>query len=297
MAVQNMAIAFPGQGMQRPGMAKAIEASPAWRLFEEASDILDFDLGQLCLHGPQDNLDNTAQAQVAIFVTCLALWELNKERFKPQVFLGHSLGEITALAAAGYLMFQDGVRLVRARGEIMARDVSGGMLAILGLDANTVRRLCSQVQAKSYIQIANENSPLQIVVSGEPLGLELMTELAKEHGARRVVPLNVSGPFHSQLMEGAALEFSQVVDQLEVKASNTPVLSNDGSTLLREPRQIKAELVAQLTNPVRFTKSVQKLVELGIEKFVEISPVGVLVPLARRIEESLDFTLVTDGGL
>lgn len=297
MVGHNLAIAFPGQGIQKPGMATSIRDTSAWSLFEKANKILGYDLGELCLQGPAETLSDTKHAQVAIFVTCLALWELNKKSIRPKIFLGHSLGEITALAAAGALSFEDGVRLVKARGEIMSQGVTGGMMAILGLDVNTVHELCQKVAGQSYVQVANENSPIQTVISGELLGLELVATLAKEQGAKRTVMLNVSGPFHSKLMEDAALQFAEIVEPLELQSCHTPVLSNDGTTFLREPHEIKAKLVSQLTSSVRFTKSVQKLVELGIEEFVEISPERLLIPLARRIEAELKFSLVTDGGI
>lgn len=297
MAETKLAVAFPGQGIQKPGMAKALVDTSAWHLFAEASELIGYDLGTLCLEGPAETLADTAYAQMSIFVTSLALWELNKNNLSPQIFTGHSLGEITALTAAGALSFADGVRLVKARGEIMAQSVPGGMVAILGLDLDTISKLCGEVQATSFVQVANENSPAQTVVSGEEEGLELISALALEHGAKRVVRLNVAGPFHSQLMQQAADKFANVVEELELNTCHTPVLSNDGETLLTQPQDVKAELVGQLTSPVRFTKLMGRLVELGIAEFMEVSPESVLIPLARRCERNLKFTLVSDGGI
>src|SRR5690554_6918840 len=219
------AVAFPGQGIQRPGMAAKIVGTSAWHLFENASEILGYDLGKLCLEGPEETLNNTAYAQVAIFVTCLALWELNRERLQPQIFLGHSLGEITALGAAGAFDFADGVRLTKVRGQLMAQAPKGGMTAVIGLDADAVRILCAEAAQSGFVQVANENSPSQTVVSGDLAGLEALAELARAKGAKRVVPLNVSGPFHSRLMGSAAEEFAQVVEKLSISACRTPVLS------------------------------------------------------------------------
>lgn len=294
----SIAIAFPGQGIQRPGMAAILIDTPAWRLFVEASEILGYDLGNLCLEGPEEQLANTAFAQVAIFVTCYALWDLVKERYKPQYFIGHSLGEVTALAAAGAFSFDDAVRLVAQRGHAMAAFAKeGGMAAILGLDLDTVQALCAEISPKSYVQVANENSPQQIVVSGAHGALDRITQRAKEMGAKRVVPLNVSGPFHSSLMDAAAKEFAHAVEELPILPCHTPVLSNDGHTLLQGPVEVRRALVQQITNPVRFTVSVQKLFALGVREFVEISPEPILTALARRIESNLQFTLARDGGM
>lgn len=290
------ATAFPGQGIQKPGMASALVGTPAWRRFAEASEILGYDLGQLCLEGPPELLARTEKAQAAIFVTCYALWELVQERLEPRLFLGHSLGEITAFGAAGAFSFATGVGLVKARGELMAKVQGGGMAAVLGLDAQKVEQLCGQV-SKGYVQVANENSPAQIVVSGDQKGLEELEEKAKAAGARRVVRLNVSGPFHSKLMEDCAQEFASLLEGLEFKPSAVPVLGNDGESLLQQPEAVKAHLVKQLTSPVRFTRSIQKLEELGIAELVEISPESVLIPLARRCETNLQFALVSDGGM
>lgn len=298
MIQHDVACAFPGQGIQKVGMASMIWDSAAWRFFEEANAILGYDLGKLCLEGPQDVLNDTARAQVAIFVTCFALWELHRKRYQPKVFLGHSLGEITALGAAGAFSFAEGVQLVAARGKLMAHcGAKGGMVAILGLELGAVHELCAEVAPLSYCQVANENSPVQTVVSGELDALDHLTTLAKEKGAKKVLWLNVSGPFHSRLMEPAAQEFAKVVGKLELSPCHTPVLSNDGQSLMVNPQEVRARLVAQITSPVRFTGSVQRLVELGVREFVEISPESVLVPLARRSERRLQFTLVRDGGM
>lgn len=298
MLQHSTACAFPGQGIQKPGMATLLQNTSAWRLFTEASDILGYDLGQLCVWGPEEQLNNTAYAQVAIFVTCYALWDVYQEHYEPKIFLGHSLGEVTALAAAGAFTFADGVRLVQARGRAMAKDgLQGGMAAVLGLELEKIQELCERVSLQSYVAVANENSPGQIVVSGEWQALEHFTVLAQEHGAKRVVRLNVSGPFHSKLMEPAAEEFRAVVEELPLASCHTPVLSNDGKTLLLLPEEIRTKLVAQITQPVRFTSSVQRLFELGVTKFVEVSPEGILIPLAKRSQANLQFTLVRDGGM
>lgn len=298
MAKGGVAVAFPGQGIQKPGMAEKMRGTPSWHYFEEASEILGYDLGKLCLEGPEELLSNTSQAQVAIFVTCFALWQLAKEHWQSQLFLGHSLGEITALGAAGAFSFAQGVRLTKARGELMTKGPEGAMAAVLGLDVETVYEICAAIaDSQGVIQVANENSPAQTVVSGDLQGLEYFTQLALERGAKRVVKLNVSGPFHSRLMEPVAMEFAKVVESLELMPCHTQVLSNDGETMLKGPLEVKHKLVSQITGPVRFTRQVRKVVALGLETFVEVSPENLLIPLARRIEPNLQFSLVSTGGM
>ena len=297
MQPSKIAAAFPGQGIQRVGMAGAIAPTSAWTFFEQASELIGYDLGQLCLEGPQETLDNTAQTQIAVFVTCWSLWELQKERFRPQIFLGHSLGEIVALGAAGAFSFQEGVRLVQARGQAMSQVKTGGMTAILGLDGQTVETLCAEVASTGLVQVANWNSPFQTVVSGEFRALEAVGTLSKERGAKRVVQLNVSGPFHSRLMEPAAQAFAEVVQDLELRVCHTPVLSNDGQSMLQDPGDIRRSLVRQITGPVRFTDQLHTLVRMGVTEFVELSPESLLIPLARRSLPNLQFTLVSDGGM
>ena len=195
--------------------------------------------------GPEDKLQQTQYAQPAVFVTCFALWQLCCAGEEPAAYVGHSLGEVTALAAAGAFTFAQGVELVAKRSECMA-EPRGGMLAILGLEVEELESLCSQVQEEHWVQVANINAPGQIVVSGKEEGLAVVAGLAKERGARRVVPLKVSGPFQSQLMAPAAEAFGRYVAQLRIQDVTVPVVSNHTSELLSSGEQIRAELVDQL---------------------------------------------------
>jgi len=291
------AVAFPGQGIQSPGMAAQVKGTRAWKLFTEASTILGYDLGKLCLEGPDELLNKAAQAQAAIYVTCMALWELHGRSFpEVKVFLGHSLGELAALTAAGALDFTQGVQLVEKRGELMSAVNDGGMLVVSGLRAGVVRQLCAQV-LQGCVEVAAENTPGQVVVSGDEQGLLALAALAKGRGAKRVTPLKVTGPFHSQFMRPAAEQFAAVVAALELKTCTHPVLGSDGQTLLQEPEEIKRELVRQLTEPVRFMNALRTLEALGIEEFVEVSPVSVLIPLAKRAARNFKFTLASNGGM
>lgn len=292
------AVAFPGQGVQRVGMDELIRGTPAWDLVEEASDLLGYDLAHLMQEGPEEKLQQTQYAQPAVFVACYALWKLCCSGEMPRVFLGHSLGEVTALAAAGALSFADGVKLVAKRGELMSR-TRGGMLAILGLDREAVDTICLQVQVQKqhWVQVANINSPGQIVVSGELPGLACVEELAKARGARRVVSLKVSGPFHSQLMAPAAEALREYIIDLTVQDITVPVISNGTSELLYSGEQIKAELVSQLTSPVNFTENVTAAAALGVHTLVEVSPSAVVGPMAKRTLGTLKITLASHGGM
>lgn len=287
------AVAFPGQGIQFPGMAAQIKNTPAWELFSEASGVLDCDLGQLCLSGPAEQLHHPVYGQAAVYVTCLALWQLHGQRFPAvKVFLGHSLGLIAALTAAGAISFPQGVQLVKRRGELMGEMRGGGMLAVLGLRTGIVRQLCTQVE-DGFVAVAGENSPGHTVVSGDGQGLQRLAVLAQERGAKRVVALKAPGPFHSELMRPAAERFAEAVEALELNDLRTPVLSCDGQTLLQEQDEVKRELVNQLTRPVRFRDAVHTLAALGIEELAEVSPLSVLIPMARRCTRNLKFTLVS----
>lgn len=300
MGTFQTALGFPGQGMQYPGMANVLEKTSAWRFFSEASEILGYNLGALCLEGPAESLNRTVVAQPAVFVTCYALWFEFALEMNANYFVGHSLGEITALAAAGAFSFADGVRLVAKRGELMeaASKNKGGMAAIIGLDIHTVEELCKKVPLESLVQVANENSPEQVVVSGKFSGLEKVALLAKSEGARAIIPLNVSGPFHSRLMSEAALEMANFLGEIKLMTTAVPVLSGDGSTFLQDDLQeIRHKLVAQITKPVRFVSAIRTLWDLKVTNFIEIGPKPVLINLARRTQPALQFSLVTERGI
>ncbi|MGI6148882.1 MAG: ACP S-malonyltransferase [Firmicutes bacterium] len=290
------AVAFPGQGVQAVGMEKSIRGTPAWELFAEASDLLGYDLARIIAEGPEDRLNQTDCAQPAVFVVCCALWRLCSARHRPLLFLGHSLGEVTALAAAGAFSFAEGLKLVAKRGELMAKQ-KGGMLAVLGLTVETVEQICTHIQKDHWVQVANINSPGQVVVSGEIPGLAQVEEQAKAHGARRVVPLRVSGPFHSHLMAPAAAALQDYINLLEIKDIEVPVMSNHTSELLSSAAQIKAELSAQLVSPVRFTDNILKAAQLGVDTLVEVGSAPLVGPMAKRTVSTLKIILASPGGM
>lgn len=291
-----LAFLFPGQGSQYVGMGRALyEASPAARrTFEEADSVLGFALGRLCFEGPEEELRRTDNAQPALLtvsMACLAaLGELNGGAPpQPLAVAGHSLGEYTALVAAGALSFADGVRLVRQRGWLMheaGRQRPGGMAAVLGLDAATVERVCQQAGATGIVAVANYNAADQVVLSGEPLALQRAGELAREQGARRVIPLAVSGAFHSPLMELAAHHFASVVAACPIADAQVAVIANTTAQPLKGAAALREELVCQLGAPVRWAESMDTLAALGAGLFVEVGPGQVLTGLLRRRRDS-----------
>ena len=266
MKDRKMAVAFPGQGIQKPGMACYLKGTSVWHYFEEASDILGYDLEEICLKDSLGKMNRTQYVQPAVFVTCYAFWQLVQSHYDPVVMLGHSLGEMTAFAAAGAFSFEEAVRIVAERGRLMgdAAQELGGMAAVIGLDTAQVETICEEAARTSWVQVANYNTFGQIVVSGFNLGLEIVSTLALKHGAKRVIRLNVDGPFHSRLMTSAAHEFAQFLANVPIKDISVPVLSNHDNVLVSVERDIRQELIGQITCPVQFVKNIQYLQKLGI---------------------------------
>lgn len=270
------------------------QASPAARaIFDEADATLGFALSRLCFAGPPETLTQTENAQPALLTTSMALLAAARERAgdaltEPVLAAGHSLGEYSALVAAGALRFADALRLVRRRGELMAAAREGTMAAIMGLDLESLRAVCAEASSVGVVVVANENSPGQLVISGVTAAVEHAMELARQRGAKRAVLLNVSAAFHSPLMEQAAAGLAEAVAAVtELRAPRFPVLSNVTATPLTTPEAIRAELVAQVTAPVRWIASVERLVAAGVTHCIEIGPGTVLTGLIKRIAPQL----------
>ncbi len=285
-ADQKIAYVFPGQGSQWAGMGKDLFASlPGARaVFEEADSVLGFSLSQLCFEGPEDVLRQTINAQPAIMVISivhLRTSPLLSDRPRPSFLAGHSLGEYTALVAAGALSFADALRLARERGRLMqeAGDREpGGMLAVLGLDEAAVRAICQD----TGLEIANINSPGQIAISGPAHLLDQAAALARERGAQRVVPLPVSGAFHSRLMQPAADGMARAVANLQFREAAIPIVANTSALPLTGGDALKAELLQQLAHSVLWQRSVEWMIGQGVAEFVEIGPGQVLTGLIKR---------------
>jgi [acyl-carrier-protein] S-malonyltransferase len=279
---------FPGQGSQFPGMGRDLaDAYPeARRIFEEADDTLGFPLSRVAWDGPEDMLTATSNAQPAILTHSIAAYRVVEARLGPAgMAAGHSLGEFTAYVAAGALTFADGVRTVRRRGELMQRsgdERPGTMAALLGLDDDVAERVCREASAAGGACVpANYNAPGQLVISGDVPAVERALELARSAGARRAVRLNVSGAFHSPLMEVAQAGLSA---QLEAAAFT--VVSNVTAAPVLDAAEARRLLVEQLTSPVRWTASMQTMLAGGVTRFCEVGPGNVLSGLLRRVDRS-----------
>ncbi len=300
-----LALLFPGQGSQTVGMAqKLVERYPAAKaLFDEADDILGFRLSTLCFEGPEESLTDTVNAQPALLAASTAALAAIQTELgalpTPAFFAGHSMGEYSALVASGAIGYADGLRLVRERGRLMkeaGQKSPGLMAAILGLDEATVDQVCAQAQAASggVVQIANDNCPGQIVISGDQAGMERAMADLEAAGARKVVALAVSIAAHSPLMAPAAAELKAVIDATPINQPIAPVIGNTTATLLLNAHDIRSELVAQLTGSVRWTASMQHAVDAGVETFAEIGPGDVLAGLMKRIARKSERMSVAD---
>jgi [acyl-carrier-protein] S-malonyltransferase len=290
------AFVFPGQGSQVVGMAKDFaDAYPAAHaLIQQADEILGFSLSTLMFAGPDDVLNDTINTQPALYVSGLAILAALQAELPdahPAFVAGHSLGEFTALTAAGALPFESGLRLVRERGRLMktAGDTQpGAMAAILGLDSDKVRAVCAQAASEvgGALVLANDNCPGQSVISGDTAALEHGLTLAKAAGARRAIKLAVSIASHSPLMKPAADAFAQALAQVEFTSPAVPVYGNVNAAPLTDVDAIRVELAAQLTSSVRWTETIQRMIADGAHTFLEVGTKDVLVGLNRRIDET-----------
>ncbi|GIW06435.1 MAG: malonyl CoA-acyl carrier protein transacylase [Dehalococcoidia bacterium] len=288
-----IAYVFPGQGSQTVGMgAKLAAASPAARrTFLEADEVLGFPLSRLCWEGPEEELTATANAQPALLVSSVAAWRAGVEdglwRAVPPSFVaGHSLGEYSALVVAGALTFPDALRLVRRRGELMhacGLAAPSTMAAVLGLDEEAVATICAETGA----EIANVNAPGQIGISGPLAAVERASALARERGARRVLPLNVSAAFHSSVMLPAAEGLAEAIAATPVADAQAPLIGNVDAVPITRAADIRRELVDQLTRPVRWQRTIEVLAEHGVTALYEVGTGTVLCGLAKRIAPQL----------
>jgi [acyl-carrier-protein] S-malonyltransferase len=288
------AFLFPGQGTQHVGMGKTLAANvpEARAVFDQADDLLGFPLSTLCFSGPEADLVDTVNQQPAIFTTSMAVLRTLQARLDwqpPQYVAGHSMGEISALVAAGALDFAAGLRLARRRGELMAQAGAahpGGMAAILALDIPTVTDLCTAAAAETgqIVQVANDNCPGQVVISGDGMAVEAAMAAAMNAGARKVVRLPISIAAHSPLMGSVTEAFAAFVDTLPLQPAQIPIVGNVSATLLTRPEEIRRELHAQLTAGVAWTASMQLLLQHGVDTFVEIGPGDTLLSFMKRIQ-------------
>ncbi|WP_028398979.1 ACP S-malonyltransferase [Ectobacillus panaciterrae] len=296
-----LAFLFPGQGSQAVGMGKQLaeQYEDVAKMFAQADEILQAPLSRIMFEGPQEELTLTTNAQPALLTASAAVLKaMEQYGITPDYTAGHSLGEYSALVAAGSLSFENGVYTVRKRGEYMEEAVpngEGAMAAILGMDAALLRDLTEEVSREGHaVQVANMNSRQQIVISGTKLGVELASKKAKENGAKRAITLRVSGPFHSSLMKPAAEKFRTVLNEIAVEDANIPVIANVTADCVTKKEEIKERLIEQLYSPVLWYPSIERMIELGVDTFVEIGPGKVLAGLMKSINPSVKAYAVYD---
>ena len=298
--MSKLALVFPGQGSQQVGMGKAIAAErpEARQVFEEADGVLGFPLSRLCFEGPEEELKLTENTQPAILTTSVALYRaLASQGVEPDFVAGHSLGEYSALVAAGALRLDDAVVLVRNRGRYMQEAVpvgEGAMAAILGLGLAEVQEICSQASDGEVVEPANLNAPGQTVVAGHAAAVQRASAAAKERGAKRVIPLSVSAPFHCRLMRPAQHRLERDLANVTVSDLRVPLVSNVDAAWVRTGAEAADALVRQVASPVRWEESVRRLVDEGVDQFVEVGPGKVLSGLVRKIAENVRVASIED---
>jgi [acyl-carrier-protein] S-malonyltransferase len=292
--LKKVAYVFPGQGAQYVGMGDDIykNSTSTRALFEQVDESLGFSLSKLCFEGPENELTLTVNVQPAIVATSLALLSAAREYLgeeclpAPDYVAGHSLGEYTALAAAGVLSPVETIRLARARGQFMQRAAQlnpGTMLAVIGLDEEPLAEIC----ACTGTYIANFNCPGQMVISGAADNLGKAREMAKARGALRAIPLQVSGAFHTPLMEPAMQELSNYINEIDFNDACIPVIANTTAQEIKAADSVKQELINQLCHSVRWQQSIEYLINQGVGTFIEIGPGSVLAGLIRRINREV----------
>jgi [acyl-carrier-protein] S-malonyltransferase len=295
--LQSTAFVFPGQGSQAVGMGKELAEtySIAKQTFEESDSILGFALSQLMWNGPAEELNETINTQPALYVHSVAAWRTFTNLYpdlKPATVAGHSLGELSALTAAGALSFSDGVRLVRKRGELMKRAGElnpGGMAAILNLDIPALDQVCAEASTNGeVVQVANDNCPGQVVISGHKPALERAMEAAKAAGAKRALPLQVSIAAHSPLMDSIQADWNAAVDACVFDTPVIPVVGNVHAKPMLTADELRADIKGQMQSRVRWTESVQLMLANGIRAYVEAGSGEVLLGLIKRIEASTE---------
>lgn len=286
-----LAFVFPGQGSQFVGMLGEDQSVVA-DIFDEASAVLGYDLWDLVQHGPAEKLNQTEYTQPALLTASIALWRLTEDDGfdAPDVVAGHSLGEYSALVAAGVISFPDAVFLVQKRGRLMQTVVpegEGGMAAVLGLDGDKVKEICERLATNGLVQAANFNSPGQVVIAGQNDALTAAIEACREAGAKRVMPLAVSAPFHCSLMQPAAEKMQKALADVTFHTPQLKMIQNVDALYCEDTDSIRDNLVKQMYSAVLWTDSIRKMAADGIVKVVECGPGKVLSGLTRRIDKSL----------
>ncbi|MBN1349129.1 ACP S-malonyltransferase [candidate division KSB1 bacterium] len=283
---------YPGQASQYVGMGEDFNhAMPfAKQFYQQADDILGFKISEISFFGPDEKLKQTNITQPAILVHSVLITQLLKDKgIKPHIAAGHSLGEYSALVAADAIDFESALRIVKLRGELMHNAGSskpGTMVAIIGLDNSAINEICTEARTAGIVQPANFNSPGQVVISGSIPGIKKATELAEKKGAKKIIPLSVSGAFHSPLMESAREELADALERIEIGDAEIPVYCNVTAEPIISKQDIKMALFKQLTHPVLWEQIIQNMIGDGTEIFYEVGPGRVLSGLLKRINRS-----------
>ncbi|WP_082234203.1 ACP S-malonyltransferase [Halobacillus massiliensis] len=298
--MKKVAFIYPGQGSQEVGMGQKMyeHYSEANDLFKQADEALGYSLTSLMFEGPSDQLTKTENAQPALLLNSIAITKLlKKEGIEPQMTAGHSLGEYSALVAAGSLRAMDAVKLVHERGKLMEEAYptgKGAMAAVLGMKQEDIQAVLNDLGDDEPVDLANINCPGQIVISGTAPGVEKASEQLKEAGAKRVLPLNVSGPFHSRLMAPASERFSEKLDSVNVEDAGIPVYANVTAEPVQEGEKIEKLLVEQLYSPVRFHEILERFAESELDAIVEVGQGKVLSGLVKKVNRRLKTFSVQD---
>lgn len=298
--MKRVAFMFPGQGSQTVGMGKAFydQYPEIQALYEDADKALGFSLSDLMFNGPEETLTLTENAQPALLLSSIAIHTLLiKEEIQPVMTVGHSLGEYSALVAAGALSLEDALPLVNTRGRLMEEAYpagKGAMAAVLGMKQEDIETVLQELSDDEIVDIANLNCPGQIVISGTKAGIDEATAKLKESGAKRVLPLNVSGPFHSRLMKSANEQFARKLDEVKITEASVPVYANVTAAPVTDNDEIKELLLKQLYSPVRFEESIRHMLNEGIDAFVEVGNGKVLSGLVRKISRRTKTFAVQD---
>ncbi|MDA7729221.1 ACP S-malonyltransferase [Flavobacteriaceae bacterium] len=279
---------FPGQGSQFPGMGKDLfdQYEIAKKLFNQANEILGFDLSKIIFEGAKEDLQQTSVTQPAIYVHSVVLSKVMGDSFKPDAVAGHSLGEFSALTAAGAIDFESGLKLVSKRAEAMQKACDhepGTMAAVLGMEDDLVEKICADTEG--IVVAANYNCPGQLVISGAVPAIEMACESLKKAGARRALILPVGGAFHSPLMEPARIELANAIDATSFKTPRCPVYQNVVAKAVNDPLEIQKNLIDQLTAPVKWTQSINEMLKAGATSFIEVGPGKVLQGLVKKISK------------
>ena len=292
--MSNLAFVFPGQGSQKIGMlAELAEQNPIIeKTFNEASDVLGYDMWQLIQQGAQEDINLTQRTQPILLTCSVAIWRLwnQKQGASPSQMAGHSLGEWSALVCANVIDFADGLKIVEARGKFMQQAVpvgQGAMAAIIGLDDQAILEACTEASALGVVDAVNFNAPGQVVIAGSNESVERAMEICKDAGAKRALPLPVSAPFHTSLMKPAADNLADMVNAVTFRSPEVPIMHNVHAQNEQDPQTIKALMLEQIYSPVKWVDCVKQLKQSGVSTLVECGPGKVLSGLAKRIDREL----------